>query len=266
MVMAVALFLKRRRIALVRTIHGARPDGAFARLSNWILDQVTTSVVVLDETTKAPGNRPVTLIPHGHYRDRFIGYPRAEQVQGRVLCFAPVRPGRELEGPLSDFAMTPTSTLSLRTVGESSPELASLTEHAVPVTPRQASRFVGRVSDGALVKEISAAELVVLPRTTELEDLSLLLLALSLERPVLVPDVPSNQLLSDNVGVGWVHRYSGALTGSVVDRTVQSLRDGSPGGRPNLDDHDPAAISAQYATVFRTAAGGMRRGGSRRTP
>lgn len=250
-VAAVAVLLKRHRIALVRTVHGPRSPGAVAALSNWILDRVTTSFVVLDATTSVPRGRPVRVIPHGHHRDRFIGYPRAVQVPERVFCIAPVAPGRDPEGPLHD--LTSPSGLPLRVVGEASPELAGITGE-VPVATEPAGARVERVSDGALVAEMSAAGLVVVPRATELEDVSLLLLALSLERPVLVPDTDMTRRLSDEVGAGWVHRYAGALTPERLDAATQELRTNPPAERPNLDGRDPGDTEARYAEVFRAAA------------
>ncbi len=249
-VAAVAVLLKRHRIALVRTVHGARSPGLVATLSNWILDRVTTSFVALDGTTSVPRGRAVTIIPHGHHRDRFIGYPRAEQVPDRVLCIAPVPPGRDLEGPLQD--LTSPSGLPLRVVGEASIELSGLTGQAAGAT--EAGTRVERVSDGALVAEMSAAGLVVVPRVTELEDISLLLLALSVDRPVLVPDTEMTRRLSDEVGAAWVHRYAGELTAESLDAARQALRAKPAAGRPNLDGRDPGDTAARYAEVFRAAA------------
>lgn len=250
MMAAVAGLLKRHRIALVRTVHGPRSAGLIAAASNWILDRVTTSFVVLDEATSVPGGRPVTVIPHGHYRDRFLGYPRAEQVPDRVLCIAPVAPGRDLEGPVQD--RTTPSGLPLRVVGDASIELSGLTGE-VPVSTEPSTR-VERVSDGALVTEMSAAALVVVPRIAELEDLSLVMFALSLDRPVLVPDTVSTQQLSDEVGARWVHRYPGELTAETLDATMQALQTNPPTGRPDLDRRDPGDTSARYAEAFRAAA------------
>lgn len=250
MMAAVAVLLKRHRIALVRTVHGPRSPGLIAALSNWFLDRATTSFVVLDGATSVPRGRPVTVIPYGHYRDRFLGYPRAEQVPDRVFCIAPVTPGRDLEGPLQDF--TTPSGIPLRVAGEASTELSGLTGQVAVAT--ESGKRAERVSDGALVTEMSAAGLVVVPRVAELEDLSLLLLALSLDRPVLVPDTESTRQLADEVGSAWVHRYPGELTTAALDAATQALRTNPPTGRPNLDGRDPGDTSARYAELFRAAA------------
>ena len=52
------------------------------------------------------------------------------------------------------------------------------------------------------------------------------LLALSLDRPVLVPANPVNDRLAEEVGPVWVQRYAGALTAEVLTSALAAVRSG----------------------------------------
>ncbi len=66
------------------------------------------------------------------------------------------------------------------------------------------SSALGFAPDADLVREISMSEMVVLPYRF-MHNSGAVLLALSLDRPVLVPDNEVNRLLEIEVGSDWVH-------------------------------------------------------------
>lgn len=252
---------KRRKIAVVRTLSGADASGTGGRMrqaANRLLDQVTTSYIVLDEATRTPKGRPVTLIPHAHYRERFLGYPRSAQVPGRLLRIAPSLPKGGTKA-LGNFLLTETPGLSLRVVGKPAAGVHIGLKGMAAHDPERITLLLETVSDGTTVQEVSAAELVLLPKVAELEDMQVLYLALSLDRPVLAPATDLTRRLADKVGAGWITLYEDGLTAEAIDSAVTSLRATPPSGSPQLDGPDLEGTSEMYAKVFREAAAAGRR-------
>ncbi|MEU4365349.1 hypothetical protein [Promicromonospora sp. NPDC023987] len=251
---------KRRKIAVVRTLSGADASGRGGRLrlaANRLLDQVTTSYIVLDEVTRTPKGRPVTLIPHAHYRERFLGYPRSAQVPGRLLRIAANLP-KGVAPSLESFFLTETPGLSLRVVGKPTAAYIGLKGMAAR-DPERVTLRLEHISDGSTVQEISAAELVLVPKVAELEDMQVLYMALSLDRPVLVPATELTRRLAKAVGAGWISLYEGGLTAEAIDSAVKGLRATPPSGSPQLDGPGLAETSEMYLKVFRDAAAAGRR-------
>lgn len=244
--------LQDRGVALVRTVVGPQrgDDEALA-----ILDRVTSTFVVLDEATPAPDPRRTVLIPHAHHRDRFLGYPRGEQVPGRLLCIARADVGRVAEGALKVFSVTDTPDLSLRVAGEEDPTLETLLPRAIRRSPGRVTARTETLSDAEVIREVDGAELVILPSLDSLVDLGMLFTVLSMDRPVLLPDGPAARRLAEEVGPGWVLTHDGPITAEALDEAVAALRGTERGTRPNLDGRDFDTTVAAYAEVYRAAAG-----------
>ncbi|MFD4959671.1 hypothetical protein [Microbacterium sp. NPDC058389] len=246
--------LRRRRIALVRSLSG---DSAAASNSGSraeaILDQFAMTSIVMSPAVPTRSARTTTVIPHSHLRSRFLGYPRTDAVAGRLLFLASGTLPGAYEGPLKVFAAAAPDGWSLRVVGQVPQDLASSFARTVNRYPATISLCDEPLSDAALVTEVGAAELVVVASGTQ-ESLAVTMLALSLDRPVLAEDTPSNRLLADEVGHDWVRLHRGPLTSATLEHELVRFREHPAAGRPDLDARDPNAIAAQYADVFRAAA------------
>lgn len=244
--------LASNRIALVQTLCGRRQGGQ----EEWcnVIDQATSAFIVLDEATPTPSEQDTTLIPHAHYRDRFLGYPRAEQVRGRILALSRDRLGSTSEAPLKTFGLTDTPGLSLRVVGEADASFADLAARARARNPDTVSTCLERISDGAAVMEITAAELVILSGTQSLDELSMLFLALSLDRPVMVEESETMRLLSEEVGPGWIFQHVGPLTAELLDETIADVRRIPRADSPKFNGRGWDSTAAKYAQVFHAAA------------
>lgn len=244
--------LKKHGIALVQTVHG--PEARTTARWRRILDRATSTFITLDKNTPTPDPRRTVCIPHAHYRDRFLGYPRAEMVQGRVLCLAPDRLERAAQGPLRVFPLVQTPGLTLRLAGEGDPGLRSDVERGSDHGQRTVTMRMERLSDAAMLQELTAAELVVLPAIETLGDENLLFLALSMDRPVMVPSSPALQDLAQEVGPRWVHLHDGPVTAELIDHTMEQLRSLPPAREPMLEDRSIDATARRYAEAFRSAA------------
>ncbi|MDN3442786.1 hypothetical protein [Microbacterium sp. APC 3901] len=249
---AVVAELRRRELPLVQTLYGPH-QGAGAEWRR-AFDDATAMFIVLDEATSTPAPGRTTVIPHAHYRDRFVGYPRKEQIPGRLLAISPNRLVKVAAGPLKIFPLTNTPGLSLRVMGQPNAALDALLEKVLGRHPERVSAVTGLVSDAMMVNEISASELVILPDNATLVDESMLMLALSLDRPVLVPESAATRLLAEEVGSGWVHHHEGAVTAERLDEVVDAVRNTPRSEHPDLSRRDAGATAARYAEVFRSVA------------
>lgn len=246
--------LERRRIALVRTVYAPDAGRAVSR-AEAIVNEAAASVIALSPSTMAEGHATL-VIGHSHFRDRFLGYPREEATPGRLLITATDTMHPKYEATLKVFGVSDLPGWTLRIAGRVSPALEesyarTIADHTDTISLRNEA-----LSDAARVSEISQAEVIVISAAETYEALSLLMLALSLDRPVLVEDTAQTRALADEIGPSWVRRHTGPLTAKTLETALVDLRTHPPMGGPNLDSRDPNLISGLYADVFKAAAAG----------
>ena len=253
------LMLRVRRIPLVRTVHNLAPHEEGPRSERRSLarvDRATTLFITLNETTPLPTDRPAMLIPHGHYRDRFAGWPLPDAEVGRMLYFGIIRPYKGVVELVDTFRSWPSVAHSLRVVGATAPGMdAEVGDHAAG-DPRISTRFAF-VDDAELVAEIGAAQLVVLPYR-EMHNSGAILVALSLSRPVLVPATAAMRAMQEEVGTAWVMLYEGELDAATLARAAEWARE-RRGAVPDLSGRDWARVRALHAAAYRQALS-LRRG------
>lgn len=248
--------LRAGRIALVRSIGPTRPTGEpgmAAAITRRILASATTAFITVDATDSTiPADRRI-VIPHAHFRDRFVGYPRAAEIRGRVLW---VSGGGNLDDALPSVASDIRSdeiVVHVVWTWSALPPKASSTFPADRVPGLHARRE--QLSDGSFVHEIDSSELVVVPATDTREQLQAVFLALSLDRPVLTRRTASMSSLADEVGGGWLHLTETNVGAADIDGTLSTLRRADRTTPPFLDGRDLASTQAAYAAAFRRAAG-----------
>lgn len=251
----LALLIKLRilRIPIVRTVHNLElPQGispvelALLRLT----DRWTSLRIRINPTTPIPPTQPSATILHGHYRDWY--QPSAQSAApGRMLFFGLVRRYKNVAALLHAFHALDddrSAGLSLEVAGNpSSAELAHELTSVAAGDPR-ISLDLRFLSDEEIIAAVGRSELVVLPYR-EMHNSAGVLTALSLDRPVLVPDNELNQALAAEVGPGWVHTYAGDLDGDDLVRATSAVRTAPAVGRPDLsgrgwEDCGPAHLDA----------------------
>jgi beta-1,4-mannosyltransferase len=255
--------LRVRRVAVVRTLHNPRPHEQppqFDRVVLRGLDRATTRWIRLNPVTVTPDPARTSTILHGHYRDWFG--PATEPAEpGRLLCFGLLRPYKGVESLLEAFAQLHDPAVSLHVVGSpTTPDLRSAVLTAASVDTRVTARLE-YVDDGALRNGIAAAELVVLPYR-ELHNSGAALLALSLDRPVLLPASEVASALAEEVGPGWVHLYQGELTAAALATALARSREVVRGQRPDLSRRQWPEAGEAHRAVYLAALDdrGRRRG------
>ena len=78
------------------------------------------------------------------------------------------------------------------------------------------------------------------------------LLALSLDRPILVPDNDVTAALAAEVGQDWVHRYDGPLRSADVQAALERLQRASSAG-PDLSGRGWQTVGAEHVAAYRRA-------------
>lgn len=257
----LALRLHVGRTPVVRTLHNVRPHTAASRTERfllWALLRRTTAVVRLNEDTPVPDGVAAGTVLHGHYRPWFAARPHAEREPLRAVFVGLIRPYKDVPGLLTAFAETAAELPGARLEVAGQPADPALDEELTTLAaadPRVSTdlRFL---DDDALVRAVTRAELVALPYQ-EMHNSGAALMALSLDRPVLVPDNPVSRRLAAEVGPGWVHRYDGPLTGRVLADALRAAA-GGPAGRPDLSAREWDRAGVEHLAVYRQALAARR--------
>jgi beta-1,4-mannosyltransferase len=247
------LLLRLRLIGrpIVRTLHNVQPHEAGDRAEQRLLralDQRTDLFIKLNATTQLPAQADTVTILHGHYRHRFEPLADGSTTRGRLLYFGLIRPYKGVDVLIEEFAKLADPDLQLRIVGRPSAAMAEVVTAAETHDPRISSvlRFV---SDAELVAEVKQAELIVLPYR-EMHNSGVVLVALSLARPVLVPRTPSNQALADEVGDGWVHQFDAPLTAETIRSTLHALQASPAVEPPRLENRDWNTVGEAHYQAY----------------
>jgi beta-1,4-mannosyltransferase len=248
--------LRVQRTPVVRTLHDLAPYEplpAVQRLTLRLLDRWTTLWITLTDTTPPLRPGPTAVAPIGHYRDWFAGTPRAESQRGRIVHFGLLRRYKGVDALLAAFTAMPDDSATLRIVGyPQDGETAAAIERACRADHR-ISAVIEYVPDDDLVREVTESELVVLP-FDRLTNSSSLVLALSLDRPVLVPSTPITEEIAAEVGPGWVLTYEGTLGTDDICRALEAVRRSSvDAAAPDLSRRDWDVVCAQHAAAFARA-------------
>jgi beta-1,4-mannosyltransferase len=253
------LLLARLRLTatpFVRTVHNVDlPTGLnrAQRLALRAAERRTALRIVLTRHTPLPPDAAGALIPHGDYRRWFHGCPRRTSELGRVLFFGQVRHYKGLPGLLAAYRdVSPEVSSKLVIAGQpTSEELATELRQDASGDERIELRFE-HLSDRDLVDEISRAQLVVLPHP-QMHNSGSVLAALSLDRPVLVPDNEINADLATEVGAGWVHRFDSPLAADDLTRALTATAQRGSDSHPDLSARDWSQTGQAHLEAFRRA-------------
>lgn len=227
---------RQRGIAIVWTVHNLQThDQQYPererRLMDWFTRQVDgcislsrTGLQLVQTRYPAIKEVPTAVIRHGHYRE---AYPQAcskeearaalrlEKHHEVILFIGQVRPYKGVEDLVSAFRSVPSSDARLIIAGRiRSQELRLRLDGEAAADPR-ITLASGYVPPEQVAKLCAAADVVVLPYRDVLNSGSALL-ALSYNRPVVVPQVGAMRELEEEVGSTWVRTYPGKLDPEIL--------------------------------------------------
>ncbi|MEZ0490669.1 glycosyl transferase [Kineococcus sp. TBRC 1896] len=257
---AAALLLarvRRRRTPVVRTVHNPSPHEDGGRLERALLrrfDAATTVTVHLTPRTVGAvcPHASAVVVPHGHYRDRHRSADGVAPVPGRFVHPGLLRPYKQVDALLDAFCALP-GERSLHVLGAAPDADLARRVRAAAARDRRIRADLHHVADGDLVRAVTAAELVVLPYAPR-GGSGAQLLALSLDRPVLLPAGPAAAELAAEVGPGWVHVFEGVLSAGALDAALSAVRTGVRTDRPDLSARDWDVLGRAHADLYHRAA------------
>lgn len=241
------------RVPIVRTVHNLERPTNINDFDNRVLDRLdrmTTLDIRLNDHTPHRDGIPGVTIEHGHYRDWFAPFRTETAAPGRIGYVGLIRRYKGVEDLVAAFTRLDDPSLSLHIAGK--PSSSELVE-----TLHDAAGGDGRVTldprfldDAELVHAMTAAELIVLPYR-HMHNSGTALAALSVDRPVLVPDNAVNRDLADEVGTGWVLLFDGELAPDTLRGALASAAQRS--GRPDLSAREWNVSRDKHLDAFHRA-------------
>jgi beta-1,4-mannosyltransferase len=252
------LFLTRIRVqrkAIVRTVHNLRPHEEGTRLERFVLrrlERATTLWIVLNDATPTPSPGTTVTIEHGHYRDWYEEPSKLDTVRGRVLAFGMIRAYKGMDDLVRAFREVDDSALSLHICGRPDSDETTRVLTDLAGDDGRILLNLAFVPDETLASEIAAAEVVVLPYR-EVHNSGVALLALSMNRPVVVRRSASTELLAEEFGAEWVHLFDGDLSGSTISSALSKLRAAPREERVDMTTRDWTLLSQQLAQAYERA-------------
>ncbi len=215
-----------------------------------------------------PGLRdvPAAVTPHGHYRDDYdFGLSRVEA--RTLLGLAADRPVIATVGQVRGYKNVPHL---IRTFVDSTMDAALLV--AGKATPGELAEELRAAADGddrvvldlrflpheEIPVVLAAADVIVLPYRS-IQNSGSAILALSADRPVLVPALGAMRELREQVGDDWVRLYDGELDAADLQDALTWAVDPRRSTRADLSALDWDAIAAGTIRAFEQFHGRSRR-------
>lgn len=262
LLLAAVLRFRRRRVAVVRTLHNLAPheqQSRAVRTALAALDRATSLVITLNRHTPTRPGVAAVVVPHGDYLPWLARGTVPPTEPGRLVFFGLVRAYKNVGALLAAFRELAGPGLTLEVSGAArDPALAAGLTTAAALDERVDLRL-GFAADDDLRRSLGRAELVVLPYR-EMHNSGALLLALSAARPVLVPRTPVTDDLAAEVGADWVQRYDGDLTPGALTAALDAVRRIAPGTAPDLAARHWEAVARAHVEAYAVAVAAVRAG------
>jgi glycosyltransferase involved in cell wall biosynthesis len=259
-----------RGAALVWTIHDLTPHEAphpglaplFWRGFLPMVDGYTTLTAHAAAAARARfprlAARPGAVIPHGHYRPAYPAPTSRRRARahwglppdGPVAAYVGrIRPYKNVPALLAAFRQMDGDARLLVAGAPRTPALGDRVARAAAQDPRVRTclRFVARAE---MPFVLGAADLVVLPYEQVLHS-GTALLALSFDRPVLVPRRGALPELQAEVGPEWVRTYEGRLTPATLRAALRWARTTDRPDRAPLADRDWGPLARDTVAFYR---------------
>ncbi len=257
---------------VVWTAHNAHPhESRHPRLERWFWSAFVRRVDAVIHPSAAGEQavharypalaaRPHAVVPLGHFRDIYPDTVSREEARTSLG----IPPGTRVVtflGLVRPYKNVPHLVRTVRTLSSDAGDVVLLVGGA-PLTPTIADEVraaaggdprvrlaLEHVPEDEVQRYLRAADLVVLP-FREVTNSASALLALSFDRPVLVPSRGAMGELQALAGRDWVCTYEGDLTPHVLANALDWAAQRPPGGSPRLDPLEWPLIARQTLSLY----------------
>lgn len=248
------------------TSHEMRATSALRALHRWLLTRNVDGLIGLTEggleavreAYPALARVPSTVTPHGHYRDDYdfsATRSAARQELGLtvdgfvIVSVGQIRPYKNIPELIRVFRRSVDRDFTLAIAGH--PSTAALAEELriEAAADERVLLDLAFQSEERLTLWLRAADLVVLPYSA-VQNSGSALLALSADRPVLVPRLGAMQELQALAGPDWVRTYEGDLTVEQLDQAISWARSNALTTRAPLEAFEWDRIARQTVSFY----------------
>ena len=215
---------------------------AFLRQVDGYISLSQTGLELVRQRFPVLAGKPSCVTPHGHYRSEYANtLTRAEARHrlgidpdaGVVTFFGMIRPYKNVPALIRAFGAMDAPDAALVVAGmPNSDEMEDEVRRAAASVPG-VHLHLGHVPADEVQVYVNAADLVVAPYA-EIFNSGTALLALSFDRPILVPAKGSLVELQAAVGERWVHTFDGSLDEVALGKALEAARAGA--GRDGGDE------------------------------
>lgn len=202
---------------------------------------------------------PSAIVPHGHYRTAYPQPSSKEEARCRlnlppeahvIVFVGRIRPYKNVVPLICTFRQWKEPDARLLVAGNPiSDEMA----HRVRAAQEGESRIrteLRFIEEEEIAVLLAAADLVALPYETLMHS-GTALLALSFDRPVLMPDRGAMSELRDRVGDDWMRTYAGDFSLEVLTDAINWAESDDRSSRAPLDELQWPRLARQTEALFR---------------
>jgi glycosyltransferase involved in cell wall biosynthesis len=247
---------------------GAHEQRSTARLRAWfrrwwcanvdgVLSLTEDGVAAVRATYPELASIPAFVTPHGHYRDEYdfslerraaraaLGIDDSQTI---VVTLGQIRPYKNVPLLVETVLASGRSDVMLLVAGKpDSPTTADQVRSAAGSSPNVRLELEFLTPD-RIATVLRAADLVILPYRA-IQNSGSAILALSADRPVVVPELGAMTELQRQVGADWVFTYSGNFTPAVLADALHWLGRQRP-AQPDLADLGWQTIAAETVAAY----------------
>lgn len=251
---ALALLLVRARFGLARivwTVHNPEPHERPARLDRLLLRaferSVHAEVHLTEQTRRQTARIPNAVIPHGVYSKH---QTKGRRQPGRLACIGHVRPYKGIDLLVTAFA-DHTAEGHLIIAGEPMSRAYRDVIDSAALSARGVELRLRHQTDEELAEIVTTSSGVVVPYR-KFANSGVVLLALTYQRPVLVPRNRFSEELVNEFGSEWVHTFEPPIDPDDIDRFITTT-ERLPDHGPDLSKRQWAAIAREHHSLYRAA-------------
>ncbi|MFG1422807.1 glycosyltransferase [Roseixanthobacter liquoris] len=257
-------WMKMHGARLIWTAHNVYPHDTSPRRSMelfyFILFSMLDGLIFLNEASRDlfyrrhPRCRSAAsaVIPAANVRSIFadVAETGTREPDGhQFLFFGVIRPYKGLDRLMTAFSAlaAPRTRLVCAGAAFANPDYMSWIAQLAAADERIDLR-IGWVPEREIAALFGASAVVVLPYR-DLLNSGVAILALSLDRPVLLPSTPSSLELRNDIGREWVMTYEGELTPQLLSESLAWATQARPGS-PDLSAFDPDAVARRTLDFY----------------